>query len=87
MISAAFIVVDFFFLYSTISLIGVFFPAEVCNSLILHYSVFEYIHICMQAGNKAASVFVTGVIIGVTSLVVIVLAPIVGYLVTIYYSQ
>ena len=38
MISAAFIVVDFFFLYSTISLIGVFFPAEVCNSLILHYT-------------------------------------------------
>ena len=38
MISAAFIVVDFFFLYSTISLIGVFFPAEVCNSLILYYA-------------------------------------------------
>jgi hypothetical protein len=29
MVTAAIIVVDFFFLYSTISLIGVFFPAEV----------------------------------------------------------
>lgn len=30
MITAAFIVVDYFLLYSSISLIGVFFPAEVC---------------------------------------------------------
>ena len=32
MITAAFIVVDYFLLYSSISLIGVFFPAEVCNN-------------------------------------------------------
>ena len=40
-------------------------------------------NVFMQAGNKAASVSVTGVIIGATPLVVTVLAPIVGYLVTI----
>ena len=32
LITAAFIVVDYFLLYSSISLIGVFFPAEVCNN-------------------------------------------------------
>lgn len=31
MTTAAFIVVDYFLLYSSISLIGVFFPAEVCQ--------------------------------------------------------
>ena len=33
MITAAFIVVDYFLLYSSISLIGVFFPAEVGSNV------------------------------------------------------
>ena len=37
----------------------------------------------MQAGEKGASVFVTGVIVGISSLVITVVAPIIGYLVTI----
>ena len=37
----------------------------------------------MQASKKGASVFVTGVIVGISSLVVTVVAPIIGYLVTI----
>ena len=36
MITAAFIVVDFFFLYSSISLMAVFFPAEVCKSSMIY---------------------------------------------------
>ena len=39
MITAAFIVIDYFLLYSSMSLIGVFFPAEVCNNVLMcmHY--------------------------------------------------
>ena len=35
----------------------------------------------MQAGEKGASVFMTGVIVAISSLVVAVVAPIIGYLV------
>ena len=35
----------------------------------------------MQAGEKGASVFMTGVIVAISSLVVAVVAPIIGYFV------
>ena len=38
MVTVAFIVIDYFLLYSSISLIGVFFPAEVCITIpCMHY--------------------------------------------------
>lgn len=50
----------------------VYIYAEVHGSILLTF---------MQAGRKGASVFVTGIIIGITPMAVTVLAPVVGYLV------
>ena len=39
MITAAFVIVDYFLLYSSISLMGVFFPIEVCIAILcMHYN-------------------------------------------------
>ena len=42
----------------------------------------HYLFLFTQAGRKGASMFVTGVIIGITPLAVTVFAPLVGYFVS-----